>query len=593
LPRYSDELIADIFAGNDIVDYVSKYVQLKKNGRNYTGLCPFHNEKTPSFHVNSDKQLYHCFGCGTGGNLIQFVMRSENLDFTDALKLLADNAGIILPEEDNSFDDERHRKRQRIYEMNAVAARFFFDSLVNPDIGEKAQAYLSERRLSKKTVKTYGLGYAPKSYDALLNYLKERGFLEEEIIEASLAVSRDGKVYDKFRDRLMFPIIDVRGNVIGFGGRIISQDENSEYKPPKYLNSGETPAFDKGRNLFSLNLAKKTETSRLILVEGYMDVISVYQAGIPNVVATLGTALTENQAKLMCRYASEILICYDMDEAGRKAVMRAIDIFSSVGGRTKVVKLKNAKDPDEFINKNDIATFKKALDNAVPSTEFRLSVVRIEHDITQTEGKIRFLGEAAKVLSKVKDPIEVDAYINNLSEETEISKEAIYSEYRKYTNTKNNDKNTFRKRDIAGRLGDEKKRTHDSRAEIQLLNLISRDGKIYKGVKKFIGADDYSTDTLKHIARYVYDCREKGKEPFAPALMNDFTDNDEAQGIASEVFCVTEECSDKFEAAEQLVKKILHDRNKAEIDKNSDNYVRVGELLAANTEINNLKLSWD
>ena len=593
MPKYPEELIAEIFSANDIVDYVSKYVQLKKNGRDYMGLCPFHNEKTPSFHVNSDKQLFHCFGCGAGGNLVQFIMKSENLDFTDALRLLADNAGIALPENDNSYDDERHRKRQRIYEMNADAARFFRECLLNPETGTPAIAYLNERRLSKKTVTVYGLGYAPKSFDALLNHLKEKGYGEEEIINASLAVSRDGKVYDKFRDRLMFPIIDVRGNVIGFGGRIISVSENTEYKPPKYLNSGETAAFDKGSNLFSLNLAKKSENTRLILVEGYMDVISVYQAGISNIVATLGTALTENQARLMCRYASEILICYDMDEAGRKAVMRAIDIFAAVGGRTRVVKLKGAKDPDEYINKNGVAMFKKALENSVPSTEFKLSVVRLEHDISTTDGKIRFLGDAAKVLAGVSDPIEVDAYINNLSEETSISKEAIYAEYRKHTSNRKKQNQPISKIQNVNAVQSAKTDKRGLKTEIELLNLISHDGRIYKGVKEIIKPDDYSTETLRIIAGYVYKARNDGKEPDAAVIMNDFTDDTEAQDIASTVFCVKEECSDKFGAAEQMVRKILLERNQVQLSENSGNVAKTGELTMEMIKIKNMKLTWD
>lgn len=593
MPRYPEEIIADVFAANDIVDYVSKYVQLKKNGRDYVGLCPFHNEKTPSFHVNSDKQLYHCFGCGSGGNLVQFVMRSENLDFTDALKLLADNAGIMLPENDSSYDDERHKKRQRIYEMNKVAARFFHESLLNPETGKEAISYLRKRGLSQKTVTVYGLGYAPGTFDSLLNLLKKSGYTENEIIEASLAVSRDGKVYDKFRDRLMFPIIDVRGNIIGFGGRIISENQNIDYKPPKYLNSGETPAFDKGRNLFSLNLAKKSDLSRIILVEGYMDVISVYQAGIPNVVATLGTALTEHQARLICRYASEILICYDMDEAGRKAVMRAIDIFTAVGGRTRVVKLKGAKDPDEYIIKNGVAMFKKALDEAVPSTEFSLSSIRVGYDLTETDGKIRFLGEAAKALAKIKDPIEADAYINNLSVETGISKEAIYAEYRKHISYSAKNKSPVKKIDGLKSAEVTTKENNAMKAEIQLLNLISRDGKIYRGVKDIIPADGYSTDVLRLIAKYVYECREQGKEPYAPVIMNNFTDNRQAQSVASSVFCVTEECADKYDAAQQLVKKILLDRNLAEIQKSSEDFRKTGELVKEQMKIKNIKLTWD
>lgn len=429
--RISDDMIAQICDENDIIDYVSRYVQLKKSGRDYSGLCPFHHEKTPSFHVSQEKQLFHCFGCGASGNLVQFVMRTENLDFIDALKLLADNAGIIIPEDDGNFSDASHEKKKRILAMNKLSARFFYNCLRDKNIGEKGQKYFAKRNIPWKTVTVYGLGYAPEGHDHLLKYLTSQGFKTEEIVEGGLAVSREGRIYDKFRDRVMFPIIDVRGNVIGFGGRIMHDNkEINGYKIPKYLNSPETPVFDKGRNLFSLNLAKNAKSSEIILCEGYMDVISVYQAGIKNIVATLGTAITENQAKLMLRYGSEILICYDSDEAGTKAALRAIDIINNVGGRARVIRLKNAKDPDEYINKNGVEKFKEAVKNAMPATEFKISLIKKQYDVTSTDGKILFIDEVVNIFTKLKDAVEVDAYITKVAEDTGISREAIASKYR-------------------------------------------------------------------------------------------------------------------------------------------------------------------
>ena len=293
--RISDDIISKICDENDIIDYVSQYVQLKKSGRDYSGLCPFHNEKTPSFHVSREKQLFHCFGCGASGNLVQFVMRTENLDFVDALHLLADRAGIIIPESGGRVSDEEHEKKKRILEMNKTAARFFYTCLKDKNIGAAAQQYFQKRHIPWKTITVYGLGYAPPARDALIKQLMAKGYKAEEILNAGLAVSRNGKLCDKFRDRVMFPIIDVRGNVIGFGGRVMHNNkEVNGYAIPKYLNSPETPVFDKGRNLFSLNLAKNSSEQDIILCEGYMDVISVYQAGVHNIVATLGTAITEN-----------------------------------------------------------------------------------------------------------------------------------------------------------------------------------------------------------------------------------------------------------------------------------------------------------
>lgn len=594
MPRYSDALISDVFAANDIVEYVSRYVSLSKRGSDYTGLCPFHNEKTPSFHVSSDKQLFYCFGCGAGGNLAQFVMKSENVDFVDAIKILADNAGIQLPDESNSYDDEKHKKRQRIYEMNAKAARFFHDSLKDKSIGKEALEYLNARKILPKTITSYGIGYAPNSFDSLLKHLKSKGYSDKELVEASLAVERDGKIYDKFRDRVMFPIINVRGNVIGFGGRIFHEpDKNSEFKPPKYLNSGETPAFDKGRNLFSLNLAKKTDTSKIILVEGYMDVISVYQAGIHNVVATLGTALTENQAKIINKYSSEVFICYDMDDAGRKAVMRAIEIFSSVGLRTKVVKLKGAKDPDEYISKNGVAMFKKALDEAVPSTEFKLSLIRINHDINDTDGKIRFVTEAAGILSGVREPIEVDAYINKISQETGIGKEAIYAEYRKNAvsaSGKSDNKRIIPNYKKAPGTIDASAQRH---AERRLLNLVYSEKSIYKAVKDTIKPEDFSEETFARVARLIYDAWEKGREPDAAEILNNFSETDGEMSVASSVFYELSEYNNKKAAAEDSVRKILLERNMREMKNYENDAQKLGELINEQINIKKLKLEWD
>lgn len=597
MPRYSDELIADIFAANDIIDYVSKYVALTKRGKDYMGLCPFHSEKTPSFHVNADKQLFHCFGCGAGGNLVQFVMRSENLDFVDALRLLADNAGIQLPEEDSSYNDERHKHRQRIYAMNKLAARFFYERLTADKGGAKALSYLTRRGITGKTITVYGLGYAPDSYDSLLNFLKSKDFSEKEITDASLAVSRDGKTYDKFRNRVMFPIIDVRGNIIGFGGRIFEESElPGGYKPPKYLNSGETPAFDKGKNLFSLNLAKKSDSKRLILVEGYMDVITVYQAGIHNIVATLGTAITENQAKLINRYASEVLICYDMDEAGRKAVLRAIDIFSKAGGKTRVVKLKDAKDPDEYIRKSGAAMFKKALDEAVPSTEFILSVIRLNHDLSETDGKIGFVSEAAAALSSVRDSIEVDAYINKISDETGIGKEAIYTEYRKHISypAGKGVQSTFKTVQTTGKaIRSIDKPTASFDAQRRLLNLITGDKHIYDAVKDIIKPEDYSPGIMQELAGRIYGCRAEGREPDAAEIMNYFSDDEMSMCTASSVFYELSEYKDKRASALSNVKTILLEKNKSEMRKYADDINKLAELIAVKNKLEKLELTWD
>lgn len=588
--RYSDDLIQEIFAENDIVDYVSQYVQLKKSGRDYSGLCPFHKEKSPSFHVSQDKQLFHCFGCGASGNLVQFVMRTENLDFIEALKLLADRAGIVLPENSNTIDDKRHAAKKRIYEMNRVSARFYYHILTGSPEGKKALAYFAQRKITPQTVIAYGLGYAPDRYDALLEHLRKAGYTDEQITEAGLAVSKEGRIYDRFRGRVMFPILDLRGNVIGFGGRILGEAvEQNGYKPPKYLNSAETPAFSKGNNLFSLNLAKNAKAERMILVEGYMDVITVYQAGIANIVATLGTALTENQAKLLMKYCGEILVCYDSDEAGQKATLRAIDIINGVGGKARVIKLKGAKDPDEYIKKNGIAMFRQTVENAVPSTEFKLSLVKIKYDLSDTDGKVRFVGDAAQALIGIKDAVEVDAYIKRIADETQISKEAIYSEYKKRTaRTVRGEpkKLSYREQSSVTPIADTEVRPFASHgqaiAEKKLLNLILQSKKLCMQTQKHMPWEDYSTAVYRQLAKNIYDSWENGVQPSAALITSGF-DGAEANEAAS-VFYNMEIYEDDGKTVEELIKNIKLTKLREQIKQEKDP-MKIRELLQMQTEL--------
>lgn len=590
--RISDDMISQICESNDIIDYVSQYVHLKKSGRDYSGLCPFHNEKTPSFHVSQDKQLFHCFGCGASGNLVQFVMRMENLDFVDALKLLADRAGIIIPEDDDNFSDELHQKKKRILEMNKLAARFFYDCLKDKNIGKTGLGYFAKRHITGKTIMVYGLGYAPDSRDMLMTYLKTKGFDIQEIIDAGLAVSKDGRVYDKFRSRVMFPIIDVRGNVIGFGGRIMTENkETNGFKIPKYLNSPETLVFDKGKNLFSLNLAKNDRADELILCEGYMDVISVYQAGVRNIVATLGTAITENQAKLMMRYANEILICYDSDEAGIKAALRAIDVISEAGGRSRIIQLKNAKDPDEYINRNGIEKFKDAVRRAVPSTEFKISLIKSRYDTTSADGKILFIEEVVKIFKNLKDPVEVDAYITKVADETGISRDAILSKYRESTS-----KNSFRRipQKTEYQRNKERKKipvSHGLReAEKRLLGLISQQRKLYMIAKKEIAPENFSTVVYQQLAQDIYASYESGVNPDPAMLLNNFSSDELSE--ASEVFYNLE----IYSGNEATVRELLYTIKLEKLDiriNTETNAALLAQLFSEREKIISEKNTWE
>lgn len=585
MPRYSDELINEIFSQNDIVDYVSQYVKLRKNGRDYTGLCPFHKEKSPSFHVNQEKQLFHCFGCGAGGNLVQFVMRSEGLDFLEALKLMADRAGIALPDDDNIADDKAYQKKRQIYSMNKAAARLYFETLTTLDEGKPGLEYFKERKILPTTIRKYGLGYAPDSFDYLKKHMNKLGFSDNELLESGLCVTKNSKIYDKFRGRVMFPIIDLRGNVIAFGGRIINSKEKDGYKPPKYLNSAETPVFNKGKNLFSLNLAKKHSDSQCILCEGYMDVISVYQAGVTNIVATLGTALTENQAKLLMKYTGEIILCYDSDDAGQAATERCIEVINSVGGRCRVMRLKGAKDPDEYIKSNGIELFRKALRDALPSTEYLLRTLKSQYDLDNPDGKIMFIHGAAKILAKVQSAVEIDAYIKKISVETEISKDAIYAELKKIRSSNKTGNNVTKqvKMPVKDKTTLTDNRTID--AERRLLGLIIDNKKAYLRVKDEFAPSDYTDGPLRKLAEIIYNCYEAGENIDPPLIINKFYEKD--ADFVSRIFCNIETYKDENNTLKQLVNNIKIEKISIELEKatNENDVVKVKELLTRRLEL--------
>ena len=395
------EFIQDLKSRTDIADIISGYVNLKKSGRTYMGLCPFHGEKTPSFSVSPENGFFHCFGCGEGGDVITFIKKIENLDYVEAIKFLAQKAGLSVPEDGQSKGLGDLKKR--IYEANREAARFFYKNLYSPD-GREALEYLKKRRLTDKTITHFGLGYSPKSRFELLNYLKKKGFSEAELIQANLAVQYEKKrPIDRFSDRVMFPIIDLRGNVIGFGGRIMSDIK------PKYLNTAETPAFNKSKNLFALRFAKQKAQGQLILVEGYMDVIALHQAGFENTVATLGTALTQEQAAIIKRYCDEVVICYDADEAGQKATQRAINLLRPTGLNIKIVRVPDGKDPDEFIKAHGDqgpARFRLLLERSGNDVEYRFNKLHEKYSMDVPDEKIEYLTEAAKMIATLENSIE-------------------------------------------------------------------------------------------------------------------------------------------------------------------------------------------
>lgn len=424
MERYNDEILDEIRSRNDIVSTISQYMTLKRKGRNYFGLCPFHNEKSPSFSVSPDKQIFHCFGCGVGGDVINFVKKIENIGFLDSVRLLAEKSGIQLPNDISKAEEENIKLKNRVYKINELAAKFYHENLYKPT-SKIAQDYIKKRKLNNATLKSFLMGYASNSSNELLRFLKEQGFTEEELLASCLIGKSDRGYYDKFRNRLMIPIRDERGRFIAFGGRVLDDSK------PKYINSPENIVYSKGRNLFGLNVAKEGvhgPLKRLLIVEGYMDAISLYQRGITNVVASLGTALTDSQGRLLRRNTEQVILGYDADGAGQQAIIRGMEILKSMDIDIRILQISGAKDPDEYVLKFGPEKMVKAMDEAISAIEFKIKVLRANLDLNNVNDKVKFLTEIAKILSNVNNNIEREVYIDRISKVYEISKNAIVSE---------------------------------------------------------------------------------------------------------------------------------------------------------------------
>lgn len=496
---FSDQFIQELKLNNPIDSVMSGYTNLIRRGRNSVCLCPFHSEKTPSCTVYHENNSFYCFGCGAGGDVITFVMKIENLDYVEAIRFLAARAGMTMPDDDPA-GSRNSLIKSKILEINRTAARYFYDVLTRAPEGEKGRRYFADRQLSPRTITKYGLGYAPGDWYSLTNYLRSKGYGEDELIAADLCSrGRNGGLYDRFRDRVMFPIIDLRGNVIAFGGRVIDDGK------PKYLNSSDTPVFKKSMNLFSLNFAKKSEEKRLILAEGYMDVISINQAGFENVVATLGTALTQEQARLMSRYAEEIIIAYDSDGAGQKATHKAINLLSEAGVKTRIIKMEGAKDPDEYIKKFGAMRFGQLLNRSGGAIEFELSKCRNGLDISTDEGRVEYLKRCVKLFADISSPIEREVYIGRVSDETKVSREMLFQQVngaikkridqdkkREWTDIRTF-QNELRKDPEAYRHSKEYK------AETGILSFLAAYPEETEYVASKISPDDFVTDLNKKI----------------------------------------------------------------------------------------------
>ncbi len=418
-----ESFLEELNARTDIVDLISGYVTLTKKGNRYWGLCPFHSEKTPSFSVSPDRQMYYCFGCHKGGGAVQFTMEMEGVGFPDAVGILAQRVGMTVPESRGSGDNRQ--RRERLYQLNREAARWFHQNLLEPE-NRFALEYFTNRGLSKRTIVNFGLGYSYDRWDMLIQAMGEKGYSKQELLDAGLVVKNDkGRLYDRFRGRVMFPIIDLRGNVIGFGGRVLDNGT------PKYLNSPDTIIYNKSKNLFALNLARKSKQGRIILTEGYMDTIALHQAGFDCAVASLGTSLTPDHARMIAQRTQEVVISYDSDSAGVNAAQRAIQLLDKTGIRVKVLKVTGAKDPDEFIKKYGAAAFQKLIDGSENHVEFRLLQVKGKYDLTQDDQKVACIQELAEVISRLPGSAEREVYGNRMAKEMEITTETKLRENRR------------------------------------------------------------------------------------------------------------------------------------------------------------------
>lgn len=507
MARYSEEIINDVRQSNDIVDVISQYIHLKRSGRNFFGLCPFHNEKSPSFSVSPDKQIFHCFGCGVGGNVITFVSKIEGLNFVETVQMLAERANIQLPTLENSGDTQKEILKDKVYKVNEFTAEFYHQNLYKPQ-AKIAQEYVKKRQLSNETLKSFRIGFSGK-FDELYQELKKQGFEEKEILESGLVNKNDrGQYIDRYRNRLMFPICDVRGRVIAFGGRVLDDSK------PKYINSPENIVYNKGRHLFGLNVAKKGDTKKLLIVEGYMDVISLHQRGITNVVAPLGTALTEQQGWLLRKNTEQIILSFDSDEAGLQAKLRALEILQNMGCDLRVLQMDGAKDPDEYILKYGNARFQTLVDKALSVIEFKVKILQKNLNLENTNDKIKFLNEIAKLISKVDNTIEREVYIEKIAKEYDISKEAIYAEVNKLTYKNNKVEKILEKsKPIITHKKVEKKEISPAvkRRENTIMSiLLTGDLSIFEIIKQNIKPEDFQDEVNANIAKKLYEELENG-----------------------------------------------------------------------------------
>lgn len=576
MQRYSDEIIDEVRQNNDIVDIISQYVHLKRSGRNFFGLCPFHNEKSPSFSVSPDKQIFHCFGCGVGGNVFTFLTKIEGINFIESVQTLAERANIQLPTLENSGDSAKELLKSKVYKVNEFTANYYHQNLYKPE-SKIAQEYIKKRKLTNETLKSFQIGFSGK-FDELYQELKKQGFEEPEILESGLVNRNDrGQYIDRYRNRLMFPICDARGRVIAFGGRVLDDSK------PKYINSPENVVYSKGRNLFGLNVAKKGDIKQILIVEGYMDVISLHQRGITNVVAPLGTALTQQQGWLLRKSSEKVILSFDSDEAGLTAKLRALDILQDMGCDIRILQMEGAKDPDEYVIKYGNARFKNLVDKALSVIEFKVKVLKQNLNLEVVNDKIKFLKEIAKLIAKVDNTIEREVYIEKIAKEYDISKEAIYAEVNKlaYADSKG-EKVLEKTRPLISHKKPEENMVSPviKRRENTVLSiLLTGDVNIFQIIKQNISVEDFKDSINQQIAKKLYEEFEKGN-----SNINSIIDmlGEEEQNRITEIMVDDYEIDDVEKAMDDIIQSY-------EKDKLNDRKFKILELLEKNLEANEKK----
>ena len=584
---YPEETIQELRSRADIVDVIGQYVNLKKKGANYFGLCPFHGEKTASFSVNPRMQIFHCFGCGKGGDVIKFIMEYENLTFPEAVKKIADDVGYKLPEIEQSSEQKKNTDlRIKLLDINKKAAVYFFNALRSP-VGQNGMNYFRKRELKDETLRSWGLGYADQTRDGLYQYLKNAGYDDDILHESGLITFSEKGVYDKFFNRVMFPIMDSNNRVIGFGGRVLGEGE------PKYLNSPETKLFDKSRNLFGLCYAKRSRKKFFILCEGYMDVIQLHQAGFSNAVASLGTALTEQQCRVLKRYVNDILLTYDSDGAGINAAKRAMPMLRAVGINTKVINMRPYKDPDEFIKAMGVDKFQERIDDAKNSFLWLIDVLKQDYDLSDPAGMTQYTNEVASRLSEIKEPIERENYIKAVAREQMID----YDSLRKLVNhmgdlleRKNSPLNEriYNHTSFTQKEKSKKKETALQKSEKQLITWLQEKPELIPRVREYILPEDLSDPSMQKVISMVY------TETPANEILDSFRDSEEEYEKVAAMFNgnLLSDDIDEYEfkrGLEDVIRNIKLTSLNTKIENEIDPH-RLTELFKQQSDLQNLKL---